>query len=325
MKGYNEVCEALAKNKYVLISPKNFSDWRGNRTKITVYCPWHEKTETVLAKNFYPNYAGRLRCCSNEDRFGSPEERLLKHSERVSMWNSNHEVLYDETLQGGWTQRRCPAVLFCHKHNQKVITTFENYFRQTRNGLICCATEDLSPLAREGQKRRAKQRIQRMSSPKARQAYEDRRNWSAKVKRRWNKCCFVSGVSYENSGFLASHHLFSWEDRTDLRTVLNNGIVVNFYLHLCYHELYNEVNPQSFADFCKAFHTQTHPNHELIQIWANKYEKCPAKSEADVDALLSDQLDYLARIDVVLNSADPEAVCPCKRFGKRQVKFNRES
>jgi len=72
----------LNERGYLLINPDSVENIPNKHAKITVHCPIHDKTYTILARNFYPGYNGRLRCCRVEESWGSVQERLMQAAKK---------------------------------------------------------------------------------------------------------------------------------------------------------------------------------------------------------------------------------------------------
>ncbi len=59
--------------------------------------------------------------------------------------------------------------------------------------------------------------------------------WSRKVKKNADGICYISG---QKANKICAHHVESWNSRPDLRYNLENGVAIEFDLHILYHQLY---------------------------------------------------------------------------------------
>ncbi len=129
----------------------------------------------------------------------------------------------------------------------------------------------------------------------------------------------MSDILYAKRGSLVSHYPYSWDSREDLRIVPNSGLLIDAQLHFIYHSLFKvELTPKTFKEFCKIFNEESHPRRQEFLDLINERQNYPNKPAEDARELLRDLLDYLKKIEVVLNSDKPEGFCPCPRFKKKR-------
>lgn len=110
------------------------------KTCVTVYCPKHNKSQTVLLDNFNQTVHG-LRCCFQEFQSKIRVSNQLSKEDLMkrflsSVENRNHIF---KGFEGGIfkTAKTTQACIYCPRHHKEQLIKVDNYER-SKYGVRCC-------------------------------------------------------------------------------------------------------------------------------------------------------------------------------------------
>ena len=141
-------------------------------------------------------------------------------------------------------------IVYCPIHNLLQKTTYTNY-KRSRTGLPCCGKEQTRKklsgriYSDESIEKMRKASLNRPARGGSEARYWRKTNsyiqWRKEVFRRWNNECSITGLKSTQT-VLVAHHFFNASNGEKFACNPKNGIIIDKYLHVLYHNAFGYKN-----------------------------------------------------------------------------------
>lgn len=176
--------------------------------------------------------------------YSKPKKHIIKDTQETLALIEERGHMY---IDGSYSNRQAPLIVYCAIHENEHATTFYNYNR-SRTGCPCCGKAQVSAKLRG--RTFSEQTIERMSVSASKRPYRGGkprrllrswrethtyRQWRNKVLKAYQYQCAITGSKKKEAGDLVVHHLYSATVRNELAYNVNNGIVLTRQIHTMFH------------------------------------------------------------------------------------------
>ena len=168
---------------------------------------------------------------------------IIKITKRVMNLINKRNHTY---ICGTYKNKTSKLIIWCNVHCTEHTTTFDNYQR-SRTGCLCCGRVQTSKKLTN--RRFSQETLKKMSVSAQNRTDRNKqilrwretmnyRKWRKHVLSIYNWQCAITGTKKKRGGDLVVHHLYGAKNFPHLIHHPKNGIVLQKYLHVAFHNQY---------------------------------------------------------------------------------------